>query len=117
MLEQNTLKLIFIVFVIKSYKVNFLSNLSLQRTVEQLTWVRQKKREEGEKDGETQRKYEGRISEKKGIGSILFLHGSVETEAIYIYTVVPSKTFSCFPFISRGYNRNIKCTVLTYMDL
>jgi hypothetical protein len=35
----------------------------------------------------TQRKYEGRISEKKGIGSILFRHGSVETEChIYIYS-------------------------------
>jgi len=56
MLEQNTLKLIFIVFVIKSYKVNFLSNLSLQRTVEQLTWVRQKEREEGEEDDENTEK-------------------------------------------------------------
>ena len=64
----------------------------------------------------TQRKYEGRISERKGIGSILFLHGSVETEC-HIYIVVPSKIFSCFPFIPRGYNRNIKRTILTYMDL
>jgi hypothetical protein len=38
----------------------------------------------------TQRKYEGRISEKKGIGSILFLHGSVETEChIYIQSFLP----------------------------
>jgi hypothetical protein len=36
---------------------------------------------------------------------------------IYIYRVVSSKTFSCFPFIPRGNNRNIKRTVLTYMDL
>jgi len=56
MLEQNTLKLIFTVFVIKSYKVNFLSNLSLQRTVEQLNWVRQKEREEGEEDDENTEK-------------------------------------------------------------
>jgi len=38
----------------------------------------------------TQRKYEGRISEKKGIGSILFRHGSVETEChIYIQLFLP----------------------------
>jgi len=44
----------------------------------------------------TQRKYEGRISEKKGIGSILFLHGSVETEChiyIYIYIYIYSRSF------------------------
>jgi hypothetical protein len=56
MLEKNTLKLTFTVFLIKSYKVNFLSNLSLQRTVEQLTWVRQKEREEGEEDDENTKK-------------------------------------------------------------
>jgi hypothetical protein len=56
MLEKKTLKLTFTVFVIKSYKVNFLSNLSLQRTVEQLTWVRQKEREEGEEDDENTEK-------------------------------------------------------------
>jgi len=37
----------------------------------------------------TQRKYEGRISKKKGIGSILFLHGYVETKChIYIYIYI-----------------------------
>jgi len=51
----------------------------------------------------TQRKYEGRISKKKGIGSILFLHGYVETKChIYIYIYIYIYIESFLPKHSRA---------------